>query len=252
MNSYCLAAISFALLAATLAHADDGIITERPSFVDSGETVPVGVLQIEAGAQNAHDGSSNELTLPTLVRWGVGESWELRLESDVYDRSNTDSPHYVDGWANLVVGVKHHVGTASDSAPSSAWFVEVELPSGASPFRGQGARPSARWVTEWNLPNDFSIGVMPGMKYDDGARGRFLSGSFGIDLTRNFSDAAQGFVELAAPQIAKVREGGSQLSFDTGFQYRLGKDLQLDAAANFGLNDRTPDVTYTIGISIRW
>lgn len=252
MNRLRLAAVSFAFLAATLAHADDSIVTERPSFVDSGETVPVGVFQIETGVQNSHDGFSNELTLPTLVRWGVGENWELRLESDVYDRSNADSPHYIDGWSNLVIGVKHHVGSAGDSGPSSAWFVDVELPSGASPFRGQGARPSARLVTEWDLPNDFSLGIMPGMKYDDGARGRFLSGSFGIDLAKNFSDAAQGFIELAAPQIAKARDGGSQLSFDAGFQYRLGKDLQLDAAGNFGLNDRTPDVTYTIGISRRW
>jgi hypothetical protein len=252
MKSHRLAAVLLLLFTGGLAHADDGIVTERPSFVDSGETVPVGMLQIEAGAQNAHDGSSNEMTLPTLVRWGVGESWELRFESDLYDRSNTDSPHYVDGWANLTVGVKHHVGGADDSGPKSAWFVEVELPTGASPYRGQGARPSTRWVSEWDLPNDFSLGVMPGIKYDDGERGRFLSGSFGVDLAKNFSDAAQGFIELAAPQIASARDGGSQLSFDAGVQYRLGKNLQLDAAANFGMNDRTPDVTYTIGISRRW
>jgi hypothetical protein len=242
------------LLVSTLAGAaDDGIVTERPSFVDSSETVGIGRLQIETGVQDAHDtGSSNDWTIPTLLRWGVADDWEVRFESDTYERSNADSARYVDGWSNLTVGIKHHVGGDSADGPSSAWFAEVEMPTGATPFRGQGARPSARWVTEWELPANCSFAVMPGLKYDNGDNGRFVSGSVGATLGKNFSEAAMVFVELAAPQIAAANDGGTQLSFDTGVQYRIGKNFQIDSAVDLGLNHRTPDRTLTVGASAKW
>ena len=232
--------------------ADDGIVTERPSFVDSSETVGNGKMQLETGVQDARDSGTNDWTVPTLVRWGVADDWEVRFESDVYERSNADTARYVDGWSNLTLGVKHHVGGASDGGPSSAWFAEVELPTGASPYRGQGARPSARWVTEWDLPDDFSLGLMPGIKYDTSDAGRFVSGSFGATLGKDFGEATQVFVELASPQITTPRYGGTQLSFDSGVQYKIGKNFQLDAAVFLGLNDHTPDATFTVGASSRW
>ncbi len=241
------------MIPAGMACADDGIVTERPSFVDSSETVGVGRLQIETGVQDERDhGSINDWTIPTLLRWGVADDWEMRFESDLYKRSNADAPRYIDGWSNVVLGIKHHVSGGSEEGPSNAWFAEIELPTGATPFRGQGARPSARWVTEWELPADYSFAVMPGLKYDNGDNGRFISGLFGANLGKNFTDATLVFVEIAAPQIAANHDGGTQLSFDTGVQYRIGKNLQLDSAVFFGLNDRTPNASFTIGASAKW
>jgi hypothetical protein len=238
---------------AAVADTADAIITERPSFVDSSETVGVGNLQIETGVQDSHDHSSiNEWTIPTLLRLGVGENWELRFESDGYDRSDVDAAQYVDGWTNLTVGVKHHVTSDSTENVSNAWFAELELPTGATAFRGQGVRPSARWVTEWQLPAGYSFAVMPGLKYDSAENGHFLSGSFGATLGKNINDAAQVFVEMASPQIAQRSDGGMQVSFDTGAQYRIGKNFQIDAAVFLGLNHQTADATFTVGASAKW
>ncbi len=236
-----------------VADVDDNIVTERPSFVDSGETVGIGEEQVETGVQDSHDRiSANDWTIPTLLRWGISKDWELRFESDIYERSDMDTARYIEGWSNLVVGVKHHVADDSSENVSSAWFAEVELPTGAAPFRGQGARPSARWVTEWELPAGYSFAVMPGLKYDSSDNGRFLSGSLGGSLAKNVSDAAQVFVEFASPQIAAQNDGGTQLSFDTGVQYRIGAHFQIDAAVFLGLNHQTPDATYTVGASAKW
>ncbi len=246
------------MLTVLLAHvavavADDGIVTERPSFVDSSETVGAGRMQVEMGVQDERNrGSTNDWTIPTLVRWGVSDDWEVRFEGDSYERSNAGSSRYTDGWTNAVVGIKHHVEAGAVDGTSSAWFAEVELPTGAAPFRGRGARPSARWVTEWELPAEYSFAVMPGLKYDSGDNGRFLSASLGATLGKNFNEATLVFVELASPQIARTKDDGTQLSFDTGVQYRIGKNLQLDSAVNFGLNHRTPDETFTIGASAKW
>ncbi len=213
-------------------------------------------------ANNDQDGSEDEAPQPDEFEieddqevTGNSNEVEANAEEDQSapaDRSNADTARYVDGWSNLTLGVKHHVGGASDGGPSSAWFAEVELPTGASPYRGQGARPSARWVTEWDLPDDFSLGLMPGVKYDTSDAGRFVSGSFGATLGKDFGEATQVFVELASPQITTPRYGGTQLSFDSGVQYKIGKNFQLDAAVFLGLNDHTPDATFTVGASSRW
>jgi len=43
-----------------------------------------------------------------------------------------------------------------------------------------------------------------------------------------------------------------QASWDGAVAYDIGKDLQLDAGANFGLNRQTPGVEVYSGISVRF
>jgi hypothetical protein len=66
-----------------------------------------------------------------------------------------------------------------------AWLAHVDLDTGSTAFRGQGLRPSLRFVAEWDLPDDMSIGVMPGLvadKAEDGSR--FTAGIFAVTLAK--------------------------------------------------------------------
>jgi hypothetical protein len=69
----------------------------------------------------------------------------------------------------------------------------------------------------------------------------------GKDLTERL----YGFVELAAPRIARADRGGTQASVDTGITWLLTKDIQLDAAVIRGLNRRTADLGIGLGLSVR-
>ena len=133
-----------------------------------------------------------------------------------------------------------------------AWLMHVDLDTGSGAFRGDGARPSLRLVAEWELPNDMSVGVMPGVIYDNGDNGRYAAGILGVVVGKGWSDRFRTFVELALPQIAGSDDGGTQAALDLGAAYLVNDNVQWDIATSMGLNARTPDSGLTTGLSIRW
>jgi len=246
--------------AASPAWADDPIATDRPDFVESSQTVGLGRWQIETSVawEEDEDGAfeASAFSTPTLLRYGFAEHWELRFETDGFIDAELRGPGLrvdEDGVADLAVGLKYHVpGSGENGGPSMAWLMHVDLDTGSSAFRGDGARPSLRLVAEWELPNDMSLGVMPGVIYDNGDDGRYAAGIFGIVVGKGWTDRFRTFAELAMPQIASSNDGGTQAALNLGGAYLINNNTQWDFAGSVGLNNRTPDLGLTTGLSIRW
>jgi hypothetical protein len=246
---------------ASSAADDDTINPDRPGVVETSKVVGQGRLQLETGVQwdRQRDDSSHDRTLtsPTLLRIGLGESTELRIETDgrtiVHESIPFTGVHTVTaGWADTEVGLKWHLADQQGNAPSTGVLLHAALPSGSSELRGIGLRPSLRLVAEWELPHDLSFGVMPGLGSDSDDNGaRYGYGILAANLGKEFNERLHGFVELAAPQIARASHGGTQASFDAGLTWLLNKDCQLDVQLNHGLNHRTPDLSLAFGVSIR-
>jgi len=253
-----------AALACTLAFAEEAISTDRPDFVESSEVVGRGHLQIETGfssERNEADGIKTRLrSTPTLLRIGVSEAIELRVETDGYARSSTHETAtgttvHERGFSDVSLGAKWHMqdGDEATGAPGIAWLAHVDVDSGSPAFRGQGLRPSLRAVAEWELPQDFSIGVMPGLlldKREDG--GRYVAGIFAVTLGKSWSSDWRSFIELAGQQLASKKNGGSVVTFDAGVTYLVNQSLQLDASFSRGLTADTPDFQWGVGLSIRF
>ena len=244
------------------AHAagDDSISTDRPDFVESSQVVGKGRLQLETSVQwDRLRGDSRErsLTTPTLLRIGVGESTELRFETDGRSVAHADDPdkgtrRVSAGYADTAIGVKWHLKDQQDSQPSMGVLLHADLPSGSRGLRGHGVRPSLRLAAEWDLPQDMSFGVMPGVALESDENGaRYGYGILAATLGKEFNDRLRGFVELAAPQIARAVRGGTQASFDTGLTYLINKNVQADVLLTHGLNRRTPDLSVAVGLSVR-
>ena len=60
-------------------------------------------------------------------------------------------------------------------------------------------------------------------------------GILAATVGRDITERVHGFVELAAPRIARPNRGGTQAVFDTGVTWLLTNDIQLDAALSRGL-----------------
>jgi hypothetical protein len=73
----------------------------------------------------------------------------------------------------------------------------------------------------------------------------------GISLDKSFNRRLHGLVEIAMPQIARSRDGGTQARFDVGAAYLLTNDCQIDTLFSRGLNHRTPYASWTVGLSFR-
>lgn len=242
----------------------DPIATDRPDFVESSAVVGKGRLQIEtSGAfeRGRHDGVvERSVTTPTLLRFGLAETLELRVETDGASHNWTRGADQRDasGMADASLGVKWHLrdGDAGKggegSKPALGMLFHVDLPSGARRLGSAGVRPSLRGVAEWELPNDLSLGVMPGLaseRNDDGQR--FTSGIFGIVLGKDWNQRLHSYIELAAPRIAHARDGGSQVAVGFGSAWLLSPNAQVDAGILGGLNRFTPNLSVTVGLSVR-
>jgi len=253
-------ALCAALLCAGAAAADDeAIVTDRPDFVESSSVVGRGVFQFETsvaaerGRRGADGARTRTYSTPTLLRYGVSDTLELRLETDgrLVERGGGNGNS--SGYGDVALGVKWHALDEAGGRPSLGFLLHADIDSGSAPFRGHGVRPSLRMAAEWELPDGYALGVMPGVfadRRDDGAR--YGGAIFGIVLGKSWSERFRSFVELSAPRIAHGRDGGSVLTFDVGGAWLIGQRWQLDTALSRGLNRHTPDLSVTLGISGRY
>lgn len=256
------------VLAATLApqaaRAADVIDTDRPDTVESSEVVGKGRFQIEtsiASERNHADGvKTRTYTTPTLLRVGVADNWELRLETDgaTWAQATDDATlarHTERGFSDVSLGVKWHMqdGDEAGGKPSLGWLLHADVPSGTQAFHGNGVRPSLRFVAEWDLPQEWSLGVMPGVVYDKTDAGhRYTAGILAAVLGKSLTDRLRVFVEVAGEQITARGNGGSVVTFDAGVAYRLTPTVQIDLAVNQALNQTTPDFRWTSGLSVKF
>lgn len=233
-------------------HAAEPIATDRPDFVESSQTVGRHRVQIETSLAWETDHDAHTFATPTLLRAGVSDAWELRLESDGWMRASAAGEH-LHGLADVSVGAKYHLAGAREHGPSLAWLVHADLPSGARAFRGHGVRPSVRLVAEWDLPQDYSLGVMPGLVRDSADDGhRYTAGILGVVVGKGWTAKFRTFAEVALPQIARREDGGTVALLDLGGAWLLSDDVQLDAAYSAGLTSRSPDHGVTVGVSARF
>jgi hypothetical protein len=246
---------------AMAAHAqEEGIVTDRPDFVESSQVVGKGRFQIETSVAFDRDnhGPTRErtMTTPTLLRFGVGETIELRVETDgrSIDRSTPlagGTASTSAGYADTALGIKWHVLDDVGNLPSVALLLHGDMPSGSRALRGSGVRPSLRVTAEWDLPSGMSLGVMPGVAMDRGGHGSYRYGILGVVLGKAIDERLRGFIEVASPHIAHGADGGTSATFDVGAAYLVSNRCQVDTMFSRGLNRRTPDLSWTVGLSFK-
>ena len=253
-----LAALVATSLPCAFAHAgDDTIATDRPDFVESSDVVGHGRFQLETGLtadRHAQDGLTvRTLTTPTLFRLGIGDTTELRLETDGWTRVRSSDTSTVHGWSDLSLGIKWHVLDGAGATPGVAWLLHVDTPSGSRELRGDGLRPSLRAAIEWDLPQDFSLGVMPGLYVDRSPAGKRYTGAIlAATLGKEWSPRWHSFLEIAGQQLASKRNGGSVVTLDTGLAFVATPTLQFDVEVSRGLSDAAPDLESGVGMAIKF
>lgn len=145
------------------------IDTDGPDFVESSEAVGRGRSQFEANLDSQRDRrrGTRRTSTPTLLRYGVTETIEARIEI-AGEIQITDSTRSTTASETLdaAFGLKWHSQDRDTATgkPSIAWILHFDAPSGTGESRGIGIRSSLRSVIIWDLPRDWSLGLMPGLK----------------------------------------------------------------------------------------
>lgn len=235
---------------ATAQQADDDYINpDRPGIADGSTTVGPNRFQIETGVQVEfrHDGAEHDRTIfiPTLLRYGIGKRWELRLEGTTYTWFTQHDPDggttHASGLAPTSIGIKYNFIDASGTArPSVGAIVRIFPPSGSGDFRTRVTTGDFRIAADWALSDKWELNPNLGVGiYEDGANRIYHTGLLAMTLNFNPSKILNFFIDTGM-QSQEERNGKTSIIVDTGVAYIVGHNIQLDFSIGTGAAGATP------------
>lgn len=236
----------------------DWIETDRPGVTFSPWTMPARASQLELGTPNLvverGDGKDTEAwNTPFLLRYGISDRAELRLLGSGWNWLTGESGGGSDtmsGFGDLELGTKISLTTCDGWCPQSALIAGVRLPTGAEEFSTGEPGYDATWVGEW-YPTDFeALRTTIGIARTPIDSGSEVTGSLTTRYRRTFDERWAAHAELG--YFPGFHDARDLAVWGIGVEVRVTKDIQLDLAGDFALNDATPDANVTAGFSIRF
>lgn len=230
--------IAVLLLCAAVARADDDLIdADRPGIADGSHSVKKGRFQIEFGYER-DDSSADQLRFfPTLLRYGITDSFELRAESGTFEHNDEGS-----GWDTVSLGFKDHFYDKNNVSLGviGRWF----FPTGSGEFK------SSRHYGDVRLAGDMQFGDRWAINPNAGVA---------IGSSDSSSTTATGALTVQynlTPKSNVFVDGSVQKSLvivDTGAAFILGNDSQIDVSLGWGAHGAdAPRVFWSAGVSHRF
>jgi Cu/Ag efflux protein CusF len=235
---------------------DDYIKADRPGIADSSEVIGPGRIQVETGLQReagrAGDDPQRKVVLPTLLRVGISERWEARLESDLYAWMRQADGQRVQAYAPASLGFKYHF-LDGDGTPSLGVIARLSPPSGSDALRTRRTTGDVRFAADWELTPQWSLNPNIGLAIDEDDEGRrFSARLFAMTLAYQPARNLELFADMAV-QSPEAKGGRSALIYDAGFAYLLNRDVQLDASIGVrGAGSTPPRSFLAAGVSFRF
>jgi len=196
-----------------------------------------------------------------VVSHVMASSWRLSLASPYVTRatgivSRPQPNEFGDEVASapsadnlgLPLGARWRVvhGDANSHVPSAAWMPDLQT----ADARSTQLRPTMNLSGEWTLPNDFSLGVMPGMAVDYSAQGRRqATGTFAVTLGKTWSPQWRTYVDMARDRVGTLQVAGVSTNLDAGIRFVATPGTQIDFAVTRGLSDSAQPFQAGVGVS---
>ncbi len=262
MSKILVAGILAQISSLVRAQEDDYINPDRPGIADGSTVVGAGRFQIESGIQEEYRrvASLNDyrLFVPTLLRVGLSERWEARVESNLYTWQRVSDPgngfDRSQGASPVSVGMKYHFQDSnSTSQPSLGAILRIFPPSGSGEFRSRHTTGDFRLAADWDIAPKWSLNPNLGVGiYVDDQNRPFTAALFATTLNYNPSKTINFFVDTGV-QLPEKKNGKSSIVYDAGIAFLVTHEIQLDFSAGTGTVGSTPPRTFiSFGISMRY
>ena len=223
---------------------------DRPGIADGSTLVGAGKFQIEAGVQTERHQDAGITTrlqyTPTLLRYGLDDRYELRVETAGYQHSRTSDPaagtSSTAGYSPVSVGFKYHFQDAKPSTHnlSLGTIMRIFPASGSSAFLTDRVTGDLRLVADWNVSPLWSINPNIGVGvYEDGQGSQYVTALLPITIGYAVNSKIGLFVEPAL-QTPESKSGSASLIYDGGVTYLTDPSSQLDFSIGTGASGRTP------------
>jgi hypothetical protein len=231
------------------------LVTDRPDFTESTETVPQGMRQLEAGTTFGNQLAEESASLgESLLRIGTSAHTELRvaLNSYAYSRSGGQT---VQGFEDVTLGTKIKLmsgGGDGSLKPALAVIVGSTIPTGGPRVTAGRFQPEVKFGLAWDLTS--RVAFSSNLNYahitdETGTHGEYAAtGSLGVGLTEHVASYAEYYT---------FQPVGTWLPsthyFNGGLTFGFTDNLQLDVRSGLGLHRIAgPDYFLGLGISRRW
>ena len=241
---------------------DDLINADRPGIADGSNVIGAGHVQVETGMQQEDRRGAGSATrtrfIPTLLRIGVDQNLELRVEGNTYTWAKESSAGQAatrsEGFAPTSFGLKYHfVGAAGSQQPSLGAIVRFFPRTGTGGLRPAHTSADVRLAADWDIAPKWSFNPNIGAAiYEDDEQRPYRAALLAATLSYNVSDAFSVFID-AAVQSPERKRGRSASVLDVGAAYLIGRNLQLDVSAGAKISGTTPPRRFwSAGISRRF
>jgi hypothetical protein len=243
--------------------SDDLINPDRPGIADGSNVIGAKRLQIETGLQEEfrRDGDSREHTIfiPTLIRVGIDNHWEVRVEGNTFTRvvtfDATDVASQISGFAPVSLGIKYHIYDFKGARQASLGTIVRVFPAwGSADFRPDHVTGDVRLAVDWDFVPKLKLSLNPNVgvgRYEDDQGRIFTSGLLAVTLNYLPTKKLNPFIDVGL-QTPEKSDGRSSVILDAGVAYIIGRNLQLDASVGTGAHgDTTPHPFIGFGISFR-
>jgi hypothetical protein len=218
------------LLAVSLhAQEADLINADRPGIADGSGTVRRGSWQIELGLQRDEQDEDSLISTPLLLRFGVRDNLELRVETGGYVSADD-----ANGFAPVGIGFKYRF------AENYGVIVGVSPPSGTSEFKSRDTSGNVRLAADYAYGEKWAFNPNIGVAIEEDSTSLLTA----LTVQYNVSPTLNVFGDVGAE--------GSSVMLDGGVAWVLAPDTQLDAAIGWGAHGDVPDGFVAIGWSRRF
>ena len=240
---------------ATATASREPLVSDRPDFTESAETIRPGALQLEGGHTFERiEAAKVSTTGEILLRVGITPRAELRIEPGSYAKA-TSPNGTMSGREDGALGVKVRLHVPAAEGPSILPSVSVVLlstvPSGSRVFRQNRLQPELKLASQWTVSDRVGLATNLNVARLRDENGRYTefggSLSAGIALTERVGAYAEVFG--FAPQLDGV---GRTHYANTGLTFSVTPNVQLDVRGGVGLNGAAPDYFVGAGFARRW
>lgn len=240
------------LCSSDLYSQQEPISTDRPDQTESAFTVPANHIQFESGFGYDKFETEEVYSYPSLlIRYGLSENFELRLETEFSRIKFTDTQEGSgsnQGMSPIELGCKIKIAEENGILPTTSFIGHLSIPKLASKdFTSSYYASSFRFTMQHTLSDRFSLGYNAGAEWN----GDTPEPVFIYTATTGFSilDNLGSYIELYgfAPQNSKAEH-----RMDGGLTFQPRKNIQIDLSGGIDLNGNPFDYFAALGFSMRF
>ena len=240
--------------------------TDRPDQTESPITLDAGHFQVEADlvayAVSERDGVRlEEIAAPVLnLKVGVLNQVDLQVVVQPYGSvriaDHSTSPARTSthsGFGDIQVRTKINLWGNDGGDTALAIMPFIQLPTGDPGLTTDAVEGGVIFPFGVDLVADLAAGMMWELDIVRDADDRGYHGEFVQTLTinRDLVKSLSAYVEFYS--VVSTETGSDWLGmFDFGFNYRINRNLKLDAGVNLGITDSAPDWVPFIGVTWRY